>query len=87
MCAVLCNELCILFAAQSILTTPPPQLEEMYRNAHAKIREDPVMQKKPRKEPAEKKRFTRAKMSLKQRKARVEQRKAAFLRKMGEEDD
>ena len=66
---------------------PPPQLEEMYRNAHAKIREDPVAHKKPRKEPAEKKRFTRAKMSLQQRKARVEQRKAAFLRQMGEEDD
>ena len=72
------------FVVHCIIT---PQLEEMYRNAHAKIREDPVKQKKPRKEPAEKKRFTRAKMSLKQRKGRVEQRKAAFWRKMGEEDD
>lgn len=69
------------------LCPPSPQLEEMYRNAHAKIREDPVLHKKPRTEPAEKKRFTRSKMSVQQRKARVEQRKAAFLRQMGEEDD
>ena len=64
-----------------------PQLEEMYRGAHAKIRKDPVMHKKPRNEPAEKKRFTRPKMSLQQRKARVDQRKAAFLQQMGEEED
>ena len=44
------------------------------------------MHKKPRNEPAEKKRFTRAKMSLQQRKARVEQRKAAFLQQMREEE-
>ena len=63
------------------------KLEEMYRGAHAKIRKDPVMHKKPRNEPAEKKRFTRPKMSLQQRKARVDQRKAAFLQQMGEEED
>lgn len=87
-----------LFTMSSVYALPPPpslmhtpyispQLEEMYRNAHAKIRKDPVMQKKPRNEPAEKKRFTRAKMSLQQRKARVEQRKAAFLQQTGEEED
>ena len=85
---------CVDTAVTSLCTSPSPthtpytspQLEEMYRSAHAKIREDPVMHKKPRNEPAEKKRFTRAKMSLQQRKARVEQRKAAFLQQMGEEE-
>ena len=62
------------------------QLEDMYKNAHAKIRENPVAVKKPKNEPKEKKRFNRIKMSLKQRKARVEQRKAAHLRSQEQED-
>ena len=52
----------------------------MYKNAHAKIRENPAAVKKPKREPKEKKRFNRAKMSLKQRRDRVKQRKEAHLR-------
>ena len=62
------------------------QLEDMYKNAHAKIRENPVAVKKPKNEPKEKKRFNRIKMSLKQKKARVEQRKKAHLRSQEQED-
>ena len=57
----------------------------MYKNAHAKIRENPAPQKKPKSEPKEKKRFNRTKMSLKQRRDRVRQRKAAHLRQEQED--
>jgi large subunit ribosomal protein L5e len=56
------------------------RIEDMYKNAHAKIRENPAAVKKPKREPKEKKRFNRAKMSLKQRRDRVKQRKEAHLR-------
>lgn len=56
------------------------RIEDMYKNAHAKIRENPAAVKKPKREPKEKKRFNRMKMSLKQRRDRVKQRKEAHLR-------
>ncbi|XP_023663149.1 large ribosomal subunit protein uL18-like [Paramormyrops kingsleyae] len=54
-------------------------VEEMYKKAHTAIRENPVHEKKPRKE-VKKKRWNRAKLSLAQRKDRVAQKKASFLR-------
>uniref|UniRef100_A0A1D5QQN2 Large ribosomal subunit protein uL18 n=1 Tax=Macaca mulatta TaxID=9544 RepID=A0A1D5QQN2_MACMU len=54
-------------------------MEEMYKKAHAAIRENPVYEKKPKKE-VKKKRWNRPKMSLAQKKDRVAQKKASFLR-------
>uniref|UniRef100_A0A8I5P2Y8 Ribosomal protein L5 eukaryotic C-terminal domain-containing protein n=1 Tax=Papio anubis TaxID=9555 RepID=A0A8I5P2Y8_PAPAN len=52
---------------------------EMYRKAHAAIRENPVYEKKPKKE-VKKKRWNHPKMSLAQKKDWVAQKKASFLR-------
>nr|KAF6380155.1 ribosomal protein L5 [Myotis myotis] len=57
----------------------PDMMEEMYKKAHAAIRENPVYEKKPKKE-VKKKRWNRPKMSLAQKKDRVAQKKASFLR-------
>uniref|UniRef100_A0A5F4VZ01 Large ribosomal subunit protein uL18 n=1 Tax=Callithrix jacchus TaxID=9483 RepID=A0A5F4VZ01_CALJA len=51
---------------------------EMYKKAHAAIRENPVYAKKPKKDV--KKRWNRPKMSLAQKKDWVAQKKASFLR-------
>ncbi|KAB0375516.1 hypothetical protein FD755_012159 [Muntiacus reevesi] len=61
----------------------PDMMEEMYKKAHAAIRENPVYEKKPKKEvnyDALDKRWNRPKMSLAQKKDRVAQKKASFLR-------
>uniref|UniRef100_A0A673JBN4 60S ribosomal protein L5-like n=1 Tax=Sinocyclocheilus rhinocerous TaxID=307959 RepID=A0A673JBN4_9TELE len=55
------------------------RVEEMYKKAHASIRENPVHEKKPKRE-VKKKRWNRAKLTLAQRKDRVAQKKASFLR-------
>uniref|UniRef100_A0A8C9TF99 Large ribosomal subunit protein uL18 n=1 Tax=Scleropages formosus TaxID=113540 RepID=A0A8C9TF99_SCLFO len=62
----------------------PDTVEEMYKKAHAAIRENPVHEKKPKKE-VKKKRWNRAKMSLAQRKDRIAQKKASFLRAQAKE--
>merc|ERR1739848_397330 len=62
----------------------PDTVEEMYKKAHAAIRENPVHEKKPTKE-VKKKRWNRAKLSLAQRKDRVAQKKASFLRAQEQE--
>ncbi|KAJ8357531.1 hypothetical protein SKAU_G00203250 [Synaphobranchus kaupii] len=64
----------------------PDMVEEMYKKAHATIRENPVHEKKPKKE-VKKKRWNRAKLSLAQRKDRVAQKKASFLRAQEREAD
>lgn len=61
-------------------------LEQMYKDAHAKIREDPSFTKKAKREDVKKKKWNRSKLSLKQRKDRIAQKKAAFIRKLQEED-
>jgi large subunit ribosomal protein L5e len=53
-------------------------MEEMYKKAHAAIWENSVYEKKPKREV--KKRWNRPKLSLAQKKDRVAQRKASFLR-------
>ncbi|TVK90620.1 60S ribosomal protein L5-A [Bagarius yarrelli] len=61
-------------------------MEGMYRKAHATIRENPVHEKKPKRE-VKKKRWNRAKLTLGQRKDRVAQKKASFLRAQAAEED
>ncbi|OWK10519.1 ROCK2, partial [Cervus elaphus hippelaphus] len=52
----------------------PDMMEEMYKKAHAAIRENPVYEKKPKKE-VKKKRWNRPKISLAQKKDRITLRK------------
>jgi len=54
-------------------------LEKMYKDAHAAIRADPVREKKPVKEDLKVRRWNAKRLSIEQRKARVKQRKAAFI--------
>jgi len=61
-------------------------IEEMYSKCHAAIREDPSSKEKA-KEAFKGKRWNRKKMSLAQRKDSVAQKKAAFLKKMEEDDE
>jgi large subunit ribosomal protein L5e len=62
-------------------------VEDMYKKAHAAIRENPVKQaKKEKPKDAKKpKRFNRKKLSLEQRMDRVKQKKATYLKKKEEE--
>nr|XP_034368486.1 60S ribosomal protein L5-like [Arvicanthis niloticus] len=53
-------------------------MEEMYMKAHAAIQENPVYEKKPKRE-VKKKRWNCPKISLAQKKDRVAQKKASFL--------
>ncbi|XP_058965677.1 large ribosomal subunit protein uL18 [Pocillopora verrucosa] len=64
----------------------PDQIEELYKKAHAAIREDPVAKPSQKKEVTPK-RYNRKKMSLQQRKARVAQKKAYFLKQQGDGED
>ncbi|TRY87523.1 hypothetical protein DNTS_007085 [Danionella cerebrum] len=57
----------------------PDSVEEMYKKAHASIRENPVHEKKPMRE-VKKKRWNRAKLTLGERKSRVAHKKAIYLR-------
>ncbi|XP_053447475.1 60S ribosomal protein L5 isoform X2 [Nycticebus coucang] len=65
--------------SQYIKNNVTPDMEEMYKKAHAAIRDNPVYEKKPKRE-VKKKRWNRPKMSLAQKKDRVAQKKASFLR-------
>lgn len=59
------------------------QIENLYKNAHAAIRADPTTSKKVEKAPAtKKKRWNRAKLTLAERKNRVAQKKASYLKKL-----
>lgn len=60
-------------------------IEAIYKKAHAAIRADPEAKSKPAKE-VTKKRWNRAKLAAAQRKDRIKQKKAAFLKK-NESDD
>ncbi|XP_014213865.1 60S ribosomal protein L5 [Copidosoma floridanum] len=60
----------------------PDSIESMYKKAHELIRANPDPEKKEKKEPVKKKRWNRAKLSLSERKNRVEQKKAHFLKKL-----
>ncbi|XP_038672539.1 60S ribosomal protein L5-like [Scyliorhinus canicula] len=65
----------------------PDMLEEIYKTAHREIRANPTHEKKMQKEKLKAKRWNRRKLSLAQRKDRVAQRKASFLRAQAKVDD
>lgn len=54
------------------------RLEDMYKKAHANIRKNPEHVSKPNPKEKERKRYSRVKLSLAQRKDRIKQKKAAF---------
>jgi len=62
-------------------------VEAMYKKAHAAIRKDPtrLAKKEAPKDAKKPKRFNRKKLSLEQRKDRVKQKKATYLKKKAEE--
>jgi len=59
-------------------------IEPMYKKAHAAIRKDPAHKPSGKPEPKEHKRYNRAALCNSQRKDRVRQKKAAFLKKKNE---
>jgi len=61
-------------------------IEEMYKKAHAAIRSGPQPLEKKQKE-VKVKRWNRAKTSLKQKRDRVKQKKASYLKALEEGDD
>lgn len=62
----------------------PDSIESIYKKAHAEIKKDPEAKPNPKTKPAgyKQKRFTRAKLTQSQRKDRVKQKKASFLKKL-----
>ncbi|XP_044757905.1 60S ribosomal protein L5 [Coccinella septempunctata] len=58
------------------------QVEDIYKKAHAAIRADPTAEKKETKKPENQKRWNRKKLTLAERKNRVAQKKASFLKKL-----
>jgi len=64
----------------------PDTIENMYENAHSAIRADPAP-KPADKEAFKGKRYLRRKMSFAQRMDSAKQKKAAFLKKMEEDDE
>lgn len=77
------------FARFIKLGITPDSVEEMYKKAHAAIRQNPEHEKKAEKPEGttKKKRWNRAKLSEKQRKDRVRQKKEAFLKKQAAGDE
>ncbi|XP_067058116.1 large ribosomal subunit protein uL18-like [Acropora muricata] len=66
----------------------PDQMEEMYKKAHAAIRADPVAKAKtPYKGELPPKRYNQKKLTHQERKARVEKKKAEFLKQHQQEGD
>ncbi|CAH2293266.1 60S ribosomal L5 isoform X1 [Pelobates cultripes] len=68
-----------VYEGQVEVTGDEYNVEDLYKKAHAAIRENPVHEKKPPRE-VKKKRWNRAKLSVEQRKDRIAQKKASFLR-------
>ncbi|ELW69649.1 60S ribosomal protein L5 [Tupaia chinensis] len=64
--------------SQYIKSSGTPDMEEMDKKAHTAIPENPVYEKKPKKE-VKKKRWNRPKICLAQKKDQVAQKKASFL--------
>ncbi|KAL1132005.1 hypothetical protein AAG570_011615 [Ranatra chinensis] len=57
-------------------------MEEMYKKAHAAIRENPARKPVVKEKTPVKKRWNRAKLSLAERKNCIAQKKASFLKKI-----
>lgn len=71
------------FANYIKMGVTPDAVEAMYKKAHGAIREDPKPKDKVKKD-VKVKRWNRSKFSLQQRRDRVKQKKAAFLKKLAE---
>eukprot|EP00043_Microstomoeca_roanoka_P020674 m.253663 g.253663 ORF g.253663 m.253663 type:complete len:353 (+) comp17268_c0_seq1:538-1596(+) len=61
-------------------------LQQLYADAHKSIRENPNRKKTPSDKAGERKDYSRARMSLAQRKDRIRQKKETFLRKLAAEE-
>jgi large subunit ribosomal protein L5e len=57
----------------------PGEMEDLYKEVHAKIRANPVLPKKERKPPAEKKKWQPAKSTYEDRKERLKQKLATIM--------
>jgi len=64
----------------------PEDVEKMYKKCHAAIRKDPAHKSTAKPAPKEHKRYNRAPMNNAQRKGRVAQKQAAFMKKHAGED-
>lgn len=64
----------------------PDMIETMYKKAHAAIRKDPEAKPAPKKD-VKKKRWNAKRLTYDQRKERVAQKKAAFLKSLEEEQE
>lgn len=59
------------------------QVESIYKKAHEAIRSDPSHTKKENKQdPAKQKRWNKRKLTLAERKNRIKQRKASYIKKL-----
>lgn len=59
------------------------QIETNYKKAHESIRADPSHKKKEeKKDPAKQKRWNKRKLTLSERKNRIKQKKASFVKKL-----
>jgi len=65
----------------------PDQLEDLYSKVHENIRKDPAYKKVDNKKAGEAKRWAPKKRSLSQRKDRIAQKKASFLKALAEEEE
>ncbi|XP_025112782.1 60S ribosomal protein L5-like [Pomacea canaliculata] len=74
------------FACYIKLNITPESMDGLYKSVHAAIRADPEAKPKPEKT-VQKKRWTRAGLSLAQRKARIKQKKEAFLKTLETSND
>jgi len=59
------------------------EVESLYQKAHAAIRADPALKKKDsKKDPAKQKRWNKRKLTLAERKNRIKQKKASFIKRV-----
>jgi len=70
------------FSQYAKLGITADELEDIYKSAHQKIRENPVHEKKEKKTYAKKRRFTAKRLTYEQRKAKIANAKKEWLRKI-----
>uniref|UniRef100_A0A023FYI4 Large ribosomal subunit protein uL18 n=1 Tax=Amblyomma parvum TaxID=251391 RepID=A0A023FYI4_AMBPA len=70
------------FSRYNKLGVTADEIEEIYKKAHAAIRADPSHKPKAPRPDVVKKRWNRAKMTLSERRNRVAQKKASYLKKL-----
>lgn len=70
------------FSRYNKLGVTADEIEEIYKKAHAAIRADPSHKPKVARSDVIKKRWNRAKMTLSERRNRVAQKKASYLKKL-----